>query len=175
MIFSCTCNLAFSAENYCRAFVKENRNFRLLLIAYRSHTFTNPRQNHRDFACPACVTKPHASLSPITVVRFYHRFTACYPYFDIARIERSLRYVSQDLWALNSPLLKSSSSKRQFSPRSLRSFLSPLFATDHNLPKRAIKISFNYISLIVLTKGYNVKIFYNNSPALHRNWHNVFR
>lgn len=29
------------------------------------------RQNHRDFACPACITKPRISLSPITVVRLY--------------------------------------------------------------------------------------------------------
>lgn len=60
----------------CKIFAEfswRNRNFHLLLIAYRSYTFTNSRQNHRDFACPAYITKAHMSLSPITVVRLYRR------------------------------------------------------------------------------------------------------
>lgn len=49
----------FSWAKFLRGFREraKNRNFHLLLIAYRSRAFTNPRQNHRDFACPACVTE----------------------------------------------------------------------------------------------------------------------
>lgn len=53
-------------------FAGKNRNFHLLLIAHRSRTVTNSRQNHCDFACPAYITKRRTSLSAITVVRFYY-------------------------------------------------------------------------------------------------------
>lgn len=69
------CNpIPFRARNSYGAFVEKSRNFYLLLIAYRSRAFTNPRQNHRDFACPACVTEPRTSLSTITVVHIYPSF-----------------------------------------------------------------------------------------------------
>lgn len=42
----------------CAEFLSGFRNFHLLLIAYRSRASTDSGQNHRDFACPACVTKP---------------------------------------------------------------------------------------------------------------------
>lgn len=59
------CNLTLPrAPDSCTIFAGKNRNFHLLLIAYRSRT--NSHQNHRDFACPACITKRRTSLSPIT-------------------------------------------------------------------------------------------------------------
>lgn len=66
------CVISFFLRKIFAELSWRNCNFHLLLIAYRSHTFTNSRENHRDFACPAYITKARMSLSPITVVRLYH-------------------------------------------------------------------------------------------------------
>lgn len=89
----------FSWAKFLRGFRREESQFPFTaycLSIARLHQ--SPRQNHRDFACPAYVTEARTSLSPITVVRLYRRGRNHVLSLSAISLECSRRYrVLQDL------------------------------------------------------------------------------